>query len=59
VPARLNCWPAEDLWFARRIERLIEPARDRRMKSKGLHECEKAERFNLGRSTGKKRSATL
>ena len=38
VPSGLDCRPATGLRFSRRAERLIEPPRDRGMKSKGLHE---------------------
>src|SRR3954454_10476423 len=37
MPAGLNRWPATDLRFRRRTERLLEPLRDRGLKSEGLH----------------------
>src|ERR1043166_8692757 len=37
MPAGLNRWPAANLRFRRRTERLLEPLRDRGMKSQGLH----------------------
>ena len=33
----LNCWPAANLRLRRGIERLLEPPRNRGMKSEGLH----------------------
>jgi hypothetical protein len=37
MPAGLNRWPTANLRLRRRAERLLEPTRNRGMKSEGLH----------------------
>src|SRR5919108_1951518 len=52
--AGLNCWPAANLRFRRRTERLLEPTRDCWMKSEGLHLMKK---INLFADRNKKSAA--